>query len=114
MNEPAVVPIGSRPRPVSRGAQIINYVFWVLYSLLLIRLLLVFVDARTWTGFVRFINIITDPFYAPFRGIVPSPELGETGLVLAVPILVAMLAYGLLHLAILKLLQMVAYRQTAV
>jgi hypothetical protein len=35
-------------------------------------------------------------------------------LVLAVPIVVAMVAYGLLPLAILKLLQMVAYRQTAV
>lgn len=114
MDEAHAVPIGSRPRPVSRGSQFIDYLFWLLYSLLIVRLLLVFVDARTWTGFVRFIQTVTDPFYAPFKGIVASPEIGPSGMVLAVPILVALVAYALLHLAIHKLLQMLAYRQTVV
>lgn len=114
MNDPDTVPIGSRPRPVSRGSQVLNYLFWLLYSLLIIRLLLIFVDARSWTGFVRFITVVTDPFYAPFKSIVASPQLGDTGMVLAVPILVALVAYSLLHLALRKLLHLFAYRQTVV
>lgn len=114
MDEAHVVPIGSRPRKASRGSQFIDYLFWLLYSLFFIRLVLVFVDARTWTGFVRFIHTVTDPFYAPFKGIVASQEIEGTGMVLAVPILVALVAYGLLHLAIHKLLQVFAYRRTVV
>lgn len=113
MNEDEVVPIGSRPRPVSRGSQFLNYVFWLLYSLLGIRLLLALMDARA-TGFVKFIAAVTDPFYAPFRGIVASPDVSGTGMVLAVPILVALVVYAILHLAIHKLLQVMAYRQTVV
>jgi uncharacterized protein YggT (Ycf19 family) len=114
MDERDVEPIGSRPRPVSRGSQFVDYFFWLLYSLLAIRLLLVLMDARARTGFVQFIATITSPFYAPFEGIVASPEVGETGMVLAVPILVALVVYALLHLAIHKLLQVLAYRQTVV
>ncbi len=114
MNTDDVEPIGSRPRPVSRGSQFVDYFFWLLYSLLIVRLLLVLMDARTTTGFVRFIAAITNPFYAPFKGIVASTEVGTTGMVLAVPILVALVVYALLHLAIHKLLQVLAYRQTVV
>lgn len=114
MDEVEVVPIGTRPRPVSRGSQFLNYVFWLLYSLLIIRLLLVLIDARTRSGFVKLIVLVTDPFYAPFRGIVSSPDLGDTGMVLAVPILIALIVYAVLHLALHKLLQVVAYRQTSV
>ena len=35
--------------------------------------MLALIAARSGTGFVRFIATITDPFYAPFRGIVESP-----------------------------------------
>lgn len=114
MDEEVVVPIPGRPRPVSRGSQFIDYLFWLLYTLLFIRLLLVFVDARTWTGFVRFITAVTDPFYAPFRGIVGSPALADGGPTIAIPILIALVVYALLHLAIHKLLQVIAYRQTVV
>lgn len=113
MNEDEVVPIGTRPRPVSRGSQFLNYGFWLLYSLLSIRLLLALMDARG-TPFVRFIAAITDPFYAPFRGIVDSPDVTGTGMVLVVPILVALVVYLFLHLAIHKLMQIMAYRQTVV
>jgi uncharacterized protein YggT (Ycf19 family) len=113
MIEDDVVPIGSRPRPVSRGSQFLNYAFWLLYSLLSIRLLLALMDARA-TGFVKFIATITDPFYAPFRGIVSSPDVSGTGMVLVVPILVALVIYAFLHLAIHKLMQVMAYRQTVV
>ena len=114
MDDEIVVPIPGRPRPTSRTSQFINYAFWLLYSLLFIRLLLVFVEARSWTGVVRFINTVTDPFYAPFKGIVASQAVEGTNNVVAVPILIAIVVYALLHLAIHKLLRVIAYRQIEV
>jgi len=102
-----------RPRALGRVSQIIDYLFWLLYALLFIRLVLVFFHAASWTGFVRFIDTITNPFYVPFRGIVSSREI-EGGFTLAVPILIALVAYAILHLAINKLLRVLAYRRTDV
>jgi uncharacterized protein YggT (Ycf19 family) len=113
MSIDVVVAMPGRPRGLSRLSQFIDYFFWLLYSLLLVRLLLVFFSAASWVGFVRFVDTITNPFYAPFRGIVASQNIGD-GYTLAVPILVAIVAYGLLHLAIHKLMWMMAYRETAV
>jgi len=109
----AVVPIAGRPRGLGRFSQFVNYLFWLLYSLLFIRLVLVFVAARSWVGFVRFVDAITNPFFAPFRGIVANQNVAA-GFTLAVPLLVALVAYALLHLAINKLLRVMAYRRTAV
>lgn len=116
MDGEPVVPIPGRPRPAARGYQFIDYIFWLIYTLLFVRLLLVFVDARTWVGFVQFINTITNPLYAPFRGITSSPSVNAdgTGNVIATPILIAIVAYALLHLAIHKFLVMMAYRRTRV
>ena len=113
VTERTVVSIPGRPRGLARLSQFIDYAFWLLYTLLLIRLLLVFFDASSWAGFVRFIRAATDPFYAPFRGIVPSQSV-DGGFTLAIPILIAMVVYGLLHLAIHKLLRVMAYRRTTV
>lgn len=109
MTSPAVVVIDRRPPGLVRVSQVIDYLFWLLYSLLFIRLVLVFFTANG-VGFVRFIRAVTDPFYAPFRGIVSSPTV-QGGYILAIPILVAMLVYGLLHLAINKLLRMFGDRR---
>jgi uncharacterized protein YggT (Ycf19 family) len=107
-----VVPIADRPHGLARLSQIIDYLFWLLYALLFIRLILVFFSANG-TGFVRFIDGVTNPFYAPFRGIVASRPVGD-GFTLAIPILVAIVVYALLHFAINKLLRVVAYRRVVV
>jgi hypothetical protein len=108
MDDPTVVVVARRPRGLVRVSQVIDYLFWLLYALLFIRLILVFFEANG-VGFVRFIDGVTNPFYSPFRGIVSSPTV-QGGYILAIPILVAMVVYGLLHLAINKLLWMVADR----
>ena len=113
MTYPTEVAIHGRPRGLARLSQFVDYLFWLLYTLLLIRLILVFFSASSWAGFVKFVDAATNPFYAPFRGIVASQAI-EGGFTLAVPILIAMVVYGLLHLAIHKLLQMMAYRRTAI
>jgi hypothetical protein len=56
---------------------------------------------------------VTNPFYAPFRGIVASPATDQ-GHTLLLPIVVAIIAYVMLHLAINGLLRMLAHRKTAI
>ena len=102
-----------RSRGLARFSQIVDYFFFVLYGLLGMRLLLALLAARSTAGFVRFIVAVTDPFYAPFRGIVASPSTGQ-GHTLLLPVVIAIIAYVLLHLAIIGLLRMLAHRKTAI
>lgn len=102
-----------RARGAARGSQIIDYAFYVIYSLLGVRLVLALIAASSTAGFVRFIKAVTDPLYAPFRGIVPSPT-AEGGSTLALPIVVAIVAYMLLHVGINGILRMVAHRKTEI
>ena len=62
---------------------------------------------------MRFIVAVSSPFYEPFRGIVASPE-HDGGHTLLLPIVVAIIAYVLLHLAINGLLRMFAHRKTEI
>ncbi len=101
------------PRPAARGSQFIDYAFYLVYSLLAIRLALALIGAQSSSGFVQFIRAITDPFYAPFRGIVPSPT-ADGGFTLALPIVIALVAYFFLHMAVNGLLRMVGHRKTDV
>ena len=101
-----------RGRAAARVSQIVDYIFMIIYAILAIRLLLELFGARESAGFVRFINTISNPFYGPFRGIVPSPS--DNGFTLALPIIVAIVAYMILHLIINGLLRIVAHRKVEV
>ena len=102
-----------RGRTAARVSQIVDYIFYVIYALLGMRFLLALLAARSSAGFVQFIVTVTNPFYAPFRGIVDSPRTDQ-GHTLLLPIVVAIIAYVLLHLAINGLLRMLAHRKTAI
>ncbi len=102
----------SHARTAARGSQFIDYAFFVLYALLGVRLALALIGARSGNGFVQFISTITGPFYAPFRGIVDSPSV--EGFTLAIPILIALAVYALLHAGINGVLRMVATRKTTI
>jgi uncharacterized protein YggT (Ycf19 family) len=102
-----------RGRTFARVSQVVDYLFMLLYGLLGIRLVLALLAARSSNGFVQMIDAVTDPFYAPFRGIVSSPS-AEGGFTLAVPIIIAIIAYALLHAAIRGLLRMLVHRKTEV
>lgn len=103
----------SRGRTVARVSQIIDYLFALLYSLLAIRLALALMAANSGNGFVQFIESVTNPFYSMFRGIVSSPTT-EGGNTLVVPIIIAIIAYALLHAAINGLLRMFVHRKTEI
>ena len=102
-----------RGRGAARVSQIVDYIFFILYALLGMRFLLALLAARSTAGFVQFIVAVTNPFYAPFRGIVASPRTDE-GHTLLLPIVIAIIAYVILHLAINGLLRMLAHRKTAI
>jgi ABC-type multidrug transport system fused ATPase/permease subunit len=102
-----------RSRGLARVSQIIDYIFWVIYALLGMRFLLALMAARSSAGFVQFIVTVSNPFYAPFRGIVASPST-DSGHTLLLPIVVAIIAYALAHLLINALLRMLAHRKTEI
>ncbi len=103
----------TRSRSVARISQVIDYLFFIVYALLAIRLILALLAARRTAGFVQFIFAITDPLYAPFRGIVASPST-EAGNTLAWPIVIAIIVYAILHAIINGLLRIVAHRKTEI
>ena len=84
-----------RGRVAARVSQIIDYLFFLVYSLLGIRLLLELFGAREGVAFFRFIKTVTDPIYWPFKGLTPSPSTAD-GFTLELPILVALFVYALL------------------
>ena len=119
MRQKAIDEIAETDREVERGramarvSQIVDYIFFLIYGSLAIRLLLELFAARENAGFVKFIKSITGIFYAPFAGIVPSPTTKE-GVTLALPIIVAIIAYMVLHLAINGLLKIFGERKTTI
>src|SRR5215216_5760842 len=102
-----------RSRGLARVSQIVDYIFWVIYALLGMRFLLALMAARSTAGFVQFIVTVSNPFYAPFRGIVASPST-DSGHTLLLPIVIAIISYALLHLGINALLRMMAHRKTEI
>ena len=102
-----------RGRGAARVSQVIDYIFFVLYALLGMRFLLALMAARSTAGFVQFIVAVTNPFYLPFKGIVASPSTDQ-GHTLMMPIIIAIIAYLLLHLAINGILRMLAHRKTQI
>jgi YggT family protein len=93
-----------RQYAVARATQAVDYLFILLYGLLGIRFVLGLLGASQQAGFVQFINGMTNPFYAPFANIVTRPSVN--GGVLDFPLLIAVLAYALLHLAVRGLLRL--------
>lgn len=102
-----------RSRGLARVSQIVDYIFYVIYALLAMRFLLALLAARSSAGFVKFIVAVTDPFYAPFKGIVASP-VAPGGHTLMMPLVIAIIVYVLLHLGINGLLRLVAHRKTQI
>ncbi|HEX8709286.1 MAG TPA: YggT family protein [Pyrinomonadaceae bacterium] len=102
-----------RSRTVARISQVVDYIFFLIYGLLVIRLVLALLAARRSAGFVQFIYGLTDPLYAPFKGIVASPTT-ESGNTLAWPIVIALIVYALLHAGINGLLRLLAHRKTEI
>ena len=102
-----------RARGVARVSQVVDYLFYIVYALLGVRLLLALLAARPEAGFVQWIAEVTAPLYAPFRGIFPNVTVNG-GYTFALSLAFAIAMYAILHALILGLLHMIAHRRTAV
>jgi len=98
--------LARRRDTLERIARVLDYLFALLYSLLAIRLVLELLGARRGAGFVEFIVAVTGPFYAPFKGIVANDTLDGAHPIVW-PLVVAIVAYMLLHAGIRGLLRLV-------
>jgi uncharacterized protein YggT (Ycf19 family) len=98
----------SLPRVAFIGyvARVFDYLFGILYALFAVRFLLEFFEARPSAGFVQLIRSWTEVFYAPFRGMFATSTVDGGHVVW--PLLVALLAYMVLHAAIRGLLRLLA------
>ena len=101
-----------RARGVARVSQVVDYVFYLIYSFIGLMILLDLMGANRGAGFYRFVHAITSPLLAPFRGLVDDPSAAQVRFRLSY--IVALIAYLLLHLAINGLLRMLAHRRTSV
>ncbi len=84
-----------RHRFVRLIARIFDFAFTVIYTVLGVRFLLALFGARRGSGFYELIVKVSDPFYGPFRDILHNGTLGTYPIVWS--LVVAMLAYGVLH-----------------
>jgi uncharacterized protein YggT (Ycf19 family) len=101
-----------RARRVTRISQVVDYVFFVIYGLIGLEIGLELFGARQASVFKRFLDAITFPVLAPFRGLMPDPALGPVQLMLSY--VVAMVVYVLLHWALNGLLRLFAQRKASI
>src|SRR5262249_22466547 len=101
-----------RAREVARVSQVINYLFGLVYGLLGLLIALELIGARESSGFKQFINAVTAPLVAPFKGLMPDPRVGNYQLMLSY--IIGLVVYALLHFAVKGLLRVIAERQTRV
>lgn len=102
----------SRARKVARVSQVIDYLFFVLYGLIGMRIVLELIGAREASGFKQFMNAVTAPFLVPFKGLVADPSVGSFQLMLS--FVVGLVVYILLHVAINGALRLFVSRKTTV
>ena len=88
--------------------RIIDFVFGLLYTLLLVRLVLEFINASRTSAFFEFILSVTEPFFAPFRGIVGNTSLYGSHRIVW-PIVIAIGAYIIAHAVIRSLLSLISF-----
>lgn len=99
-----------RGRGAARIAQIVDYFFFLIYGLIGLEIVLELVGARDANPFKRFVDVITSPILAPFRGLVRDPGVGSFRFMFS--FIAALVAYVLLHFAVRGLLKLVGVRRT--
>jgi uncharacterized protein YggT (Ycf19 family) len=75
--------------------RLLDLAFGLLYMLLLIRFALVLFGARQGASFFQLIHDLTQPFYGFFEGLFATTHIA--GFAVEWPLLVAIVAYALLH-----------------
>jgi len=101
-----------RARTLARVSQFVDYAFYLIYGLVGLEIALELLGARQASGFKRFLDALTMPLLAPFKGLMPDPAVGSFQLMLSY--VIAVVVYALLHLAINGLLRLFVSRKASV
>src|SRR2546422_9114743 len=102
----------ARARQFARISQVVDYLFGLVYGLLGLLIALELMGARQSSGFKQFLDAVTYPLVAPFKGLMPDPRVGNFQLMLSY--VIGLIVYGLIHLAIRGLIRLIAQKPTAI
>ena len=102
----------TRARVMARVSQVIDYLFGIIYGIIALEIILDLAGARQSSGFKNFLDNLAAPLLAPFNGLMSDPAKGAYRLKLSY--IVALVVYGLLHLAVTGLLRLVAQRRATI
>jgi YggT family protein len=100
-----------RRQNLHRASQVVWLLGSILQAAIGMRILLKLMAANPDAGFARFVYALTEPFLAPFFGLLPTP--GANGAVLEISSLVAMLVYGFLTWLVVRLIWLIFDRPAA-
>ena len=100
-----------RARKLKRAYQFIAWAFYVVYGVIGLMIGLELLGARDWSGFMRFMRLLTSPLLAPFRGVMPDPAIGSFQLMLSY--VLALVVYALCHKALKGAFRILVHREGA-
>jgi len=103
----------ARKHGAARIIQVVDFLFSILYVLLAVRLVLDLIGANQESGFVQLIATLTNPFFWFFRDIVQSPT-AHGGYTIALPVVIAIAAYMLLHWGVRSLARLIINKRTEI
>ena len=102
----------SRFSPARRAYETIYVLFAIIVGAIFIRVLLKVLGANTAVAFTQFMYGVTDPLLAPFRGLLPTFASGRA--ILESSSLFAILIYGLIGIALARLVSLMFRRDVTV
>ncbi|MBS1812336.1 MAG: YggT family protein [Acidobacteria bacterium] len=101
-----------RARTAARISQIIDFVFYIAYSLIGLQILLDVMGARRGNGFRNLIDTLSAPLLGPFESLIQSIGIGRFQLKLSY--VFAFIFYILLHIGVNALLRLFVERKTTI
>lgn len=101
-----------RTRTVARVAQVVDYVFYLIYGIISLEIVLEALGARENAGFKEFVDTLAAPLLAPFEGLMADPGTGNYRFMLSY--IFALIVYFLLHLAVKGLLRLFVQKKTTI
>lgn len=106
--------VDTGPGPLSVARRIVSLLFGILFVLIALRVLLLLVVANQSNAIVDFIYGVTEPFVAPFRGILSIDVVSPGGAsALDVGALVALVGWFLIYLLVMAILGIADRRPTS-
>ena len=118
LKQKAVSEVAAREAEIDRAkfvaniSQVADYVFFLIYGIIGLEIALDLLGARQSNAFKQFLDLLSAPVLAPFRGLMSDPSIGRFRLMISY--VVAALVYALLHAAVNGLLRLFVHRKTEV